>query len=431
MKKNISQATKCIRSGYKPGNGEPLALPIYQSTTYAYSSPEQIGKLFDLTAEGHMYSRISNPTVELVEKKIADIENGVAALCTVSGQSATLLSVVNIVSAGDRILVSSKVYGGTINLFGVTLRRFGVICDFFDPDMPDEEIKALIRPETKLIFGETIANPALKVFDISRFAAIAHGAGIPLIIDNTFATGVLCRPIDHGADIVVLSTTKYMDGHAVIVGGCIVDGGRFDWAASGKFPLLCTPDESYHGVVYTRDFGATAYVTKARVQLVRDFGVYPSAQDAFLLDLGLQTLAVRLQKHCANAQRVAEYILDSGYAEYVNYPGLACSPDRALAEKYLPDGCGGVVSFCIRGGKEAALRFMNELTLFTNAVHVATVQSCLLHPATTTHRQLSDEMLAASGVDAGLIRMSVGIEDIDDIISDIAGAFAAAEIERA
>ncbi len=419
MKKEFSPATKCIRSGYEPKNGEPLALPIYQSTTYAYSSPTEIGKLFDLTADGHMYSRISNPTVDCVEKKIADLEGGVAALCTNSGQAASFLAVTNIASAGDHILVSSKIYGGTTNLFSVTLKRFGIDCTFFDQDLDSESIEKLIQPNTKLIFGETIANPALSIFDISRFADIAHKAGIPLIVDNTFATGVLCRPIDFGADIVVLSTSKYMDGHAVQLGGCVVDSGRFDWTQNDKFQGLCTPDGSYHGLIYTESFGELAYITKMRVQLVRDLGVYPTAQAGFLLDLGIQTLDVRLARHCENALAVAKYLEDSGYAKFVNYAGLETDKYHSLAEKYLPKGCGGVVSFCIKGGREKAERFMNSLTMFTNAVHVATVHSCVLHPASSTHRQLSDEMLVAAGIDGGLIRISVGIEDISDILADL------------
>ncbi len=423
MKKNYSPATKCIHSGYDPANGEPLALPIYQSTTYSYSSPEDIGKLFDLTADGHMYSRISNPTVACVEEKIADLEGGVAALCTNSGQAASFLAVTNIASAGDHILVSSKIYGGTTNLFSVTLKRFGIDCTFFDQDLPDEEISALIRPNTKLIFGETIANPALSVFDTERIARVAHEAGIPLIVDNTFATGVLCRPIDFGADIVVLSTSKYMDGHAVQLGGCVVDSGNFDWTQNDKFKGLCTPDESYHGLIYTESFGKLSYITKMRVQLVRDLGVYPTAQAAFLLDLGIQSLDVRLARHCENAQKVAEYLENSGYAEYVNYAGLESDKYHSLAKKYLPKGCSGVVSFCIKGGRDAAVKFMNSLTFFRNAVHVATVHSCVLHPASSTHRQLSDEMLVKAGIDAGLIRISVGIEDIEDILADLKSAF--------
>ena len=419
MKKNYSPATKCIHSGYEPENGAPLALPIYQSTTYSYSSPTEIGKLFDLTADGHMYSRISNPTVACVEEKIADMEGGVAALCTNSGQAASFLAVTNIASAGDHILVSSKIYGGTTNLFAVTLKRFGIDCTFFDQDIQSEELEKLIQPNTKLIFGETIANPALSVFDIERIAKVAHNAGIPLIIDNTFATGVLCRPIDFGADIVVYSTSKYMDGHAVQLGGCVVDSGNFDWTQNEKFKGLCTPDESYHGLIYTEAFGKLAYITKMRVQLVRDLGVYPTAQAAFLLDLGLQTLDVRLERHCKNALDVAKYLEDSGYAEYVNYPALESDKYHFLAKKYLPKGSSGVVSFCIKGGREKAEKFMNSLSLFVNAVHVATVHSCVLHPASSTHRQLSDEMLVKAGVDAGLIRISVGIEDINDILGDI------------
>lgn len=422
MNKKFSPATQCIHSGYDPKNGEPLALPIYQSTTYSYSDPESIGKLFDLTAEGHMYSRISNPTVELVEKKIADLEGGVAALCTSTGQAASFLTVVNIASAGDHILVSSKIYGGTTNLFSVTLKRFGIDCSFFDQDIPASELAALIRPNTKLIFGETIANPALSVLDIEKLAAVAHEAGIPLVVDNTFATGVLCRPIEFGADIVVLSTSKYMDGHAVQLGGCVIDSGNFDWTQNDKFPGLCTPDDSYHGLVYTEAFGKLAYITKMRVQLVRDLGVYPTAQAAFLLDLGIQTLDVRLKRHCENALAVAKFLSESGYAKFVNYAGLEGDKYHELAKKYLPLGCGGVVSFCIKGGKDAAVKFMNSLSLFRNLVHVATVHSCVLHPASSTHRQLSDEMLAAAGIDGGLIRISVGIENIDDIIGDLKNA---------
>ncbi len=422
MKKELSPATQCIHSGYHPENGEPLALPIYQSTTYSYSSPTEIGKLFDLTADGHMYSRISNPTVACVEEKIAALEGGVAALCTNSGQAASFLAVTNIASAGDHILVSSKIYGGTTNLFAVTLKRFGIDCTFFDQDIPSEELKNLIQPNTKLIFGETIANPALSVFDIERIASVAHEAGIPLIVDNTFATGVLCRPIDFGADIVVLSTSKYMDGHAVQLGGCVIDSGNFDWTQNDKFQGLCTPDDSYHGLIYTESFGKLAYITKMRVQLVRDLGVYPTAQAAFLLDLGIQTLDVRLARHCENAYKVAKFLEDSGYAEYVNYPALESDRYNALAKKYLPKGTSGVVSFCIKGGREKAEKFMNSLSMFVNAVHVATVHSCVLHPASSTHRQLSDEMLVAAGIDAGLIRISVGIEDIDDIMNDIKSA---------
>ena len=422
MKKDFSPATQCIHSGYEPKNGEPLALPIYQSTTYSYSSPTEIGKLFDLTADGHMYSRISNPTVACVEAKIAELEGGVAALCTNSGQAASFLAVTNIASAGDHILVSSKIYGGTTNLFSVTLKRFGIDCTFFDQDISDEELKKLIQPNTKLIFGETIANPALSVFDIERIANVAHEAGIPLIIDNTFATGVLCRPIDFGADIVVLSTSKYMDGHAVQLGGCVIDSGNFDWTQNDKFQGLCTPDESYHGLIYTESFGKLAYITKMRVQLVRDLGVYPTAQAAFLLDLGIQTLDVRLARHCDNAYKVAKFLQDSGYAEFVNYPALETDKYHSLAKKYLPKGTSGVVSFCIKGGREKAEKFMNSLSLFVNAVHVATVHSCVLHPASSTHRQLSDEMLVKAGIDGGLIRISVGIEDIADILGDLKNA---------
>ena len=422
MKKNYDPSTLILHAGYEPKNGEPLALPIYQSTTYAYESPDDIGKLFDLSADGHMYSRISNPTLECVEKKIAALEGGVGAVCTTSGQAANFLAVVNIASAGDRILAASKIYGGTTNLFAVTLKRFGIECDFYDQDAPAEEIEKLVKPNTKLFFGETLANPALSVFDIEKIAAIAHKHGVPLIVDNTFATGLLCKPISFGADIVTLSTTKYMEGHAVQLGGAVVDSGNFNWKQNDKFACLTEPDESYHGIVYTESFGKSAYIVKARVQLIRDLGIYPSAQDAFLLDLGLQTLDVRLKRHCENAYKVASWLQESGYTEYVNYPALETDKYNSLAKKYLPDGCCGVVSFCIKGGREKAEKFMNSLSLFTNAVHVATVRSIVLHPASTTHRQLNDEMLKAAGVDAGLIRLSVGIENIGDIIRDLSEA---------
>lgn len=414
----MKQQTKCIHAGYKSGNGEPLALPIYQSTTFTYDSTEHIGKLFDLTADGHMYSRISNPTVGFVEKKIAELEGGVGALCTTSGQSASFLSLFNILGAGDHFITSATIYGGTVNLFAVTMKRLGIECTFVDPDASEEELEKCFRPNTKAVFGETLANPSLGVFDIEKFARIAHKHGVPLIVDNTFPTAVLCRPFEFGADIVVYSTTKYMDGHAIQVGGCIVDSGNFDWT-NGNFPEFTVPDESYHGLVYTEAFGKAAYITKARVQLVRDLGVYPSATAAFYLDLGMQTLHLRMERHSENALKVARFLEQNEMVESVNYPGLESSKYHSLAKKYLPDGCAGVISFTVKGGREAAIKVMDSLQLCKNVVHVATVQSCVLHPASETHRQLTDEQLVAAGINPGLIRLSVGIENVDDIIEDL------------
>ena len=416
--------TQCLHEGYQSGNGEPKALPIYQSTTYTYDSTEHIGKLFDLSAAGHMYSRISNPTVDAVEQKIAALEGGVGALCTTSGQAASMLSILNICVAGDHFVCSSTIYGGTVNLFAVTLKKFGIECTFVDAKASEAELQAAFKPNTKAVFGETIANPAIDVFDIEKFATVAHKNGVPLIVDNTFATPVLCRPFEFGADIVVHSTTKYMDGHAVQVGGVVVDSGKFNWE-NGKFSELCTPDESYHGVTYTKNFGAAAYITKARVQLMRDFGMYPSAQAAFLLNLGLETLAVRMQRYCENASKVAEFLAQCEQVEFVNYPTLPTSPYHALAQKYLPKGCSGVISFSIKGGRSAAIRFMDSLQLANNVVHVADICTCVLHPASSTHRQLSDAQLSAAGITPGLIRLSVGLEHIDDILGDLQKGFAA------
>lgn len=416
--------TQCLHEGYKPGNGQPKALPIYQSTTYTYDSTDHIGQLFDLTADGHMYSRISNPTVACVEEKIAAMEGGVGALCTTSGQAASLLSILNIAKAGDHFISASTIYGGTVNLFAVTLKKFGIECTFVDAGAPEEELQKAFRPNTKAVFGETIANPAIAVFDIEKFAKLAHANGVPLIVDNTFATPVLCRPFEWGADIVVHSTTKYMDGHAVQVGGVLVDSGNFNWE-NGKFEELCTPDESYHGVTYTKQFGRAAYITKARVQLMRDFGMYPAAHTAFLLDLGLQTLAVRMERHCRNAERAAQYLAGRPEVEFVNYPTLPGNPYQALAEKYLPQGCAGVISFSIKGGREAAVKFMDSLELANNVVHVADICTCVLHPASSTHRQLTDEQLVAAGITPGLIRLSVGLEHIDDILQDLEKGFSA------
>ena len=416
--------TQCLHEGYKPGNGQPKALPIYQSTTYTYDSTDHIGQLFDLTADGHMYSRISNPTVACVEEKIAAMEGGVGALCTTSGQAASLLSILNIAKAGDHFISASTIYGGTVNLFAVTLKKFGIECTFVDAGAPEEELQKAFRPNTKAVFGETIANPAIAVFDIEKFAKLAHANGVPLIVDNTFATPVLCRPFEWGADIVVHSTTKYMDGHAVQVGGVLVDSGNFNWE-NGKFEELYTPDESYHGVTYTKQFGRAAYITKARVQLMRDFGMYPAAHTAFLLDLGLQTLAVRMERHCRNAEKAAQYLAGRPEMEFVNYPTLPGNPYQALAEKYLPQGCAGVISFSIKGGREAAVKFMDSLELANNVVHVADICTCVLHPASSTHRQLTDEQLVAAGITPGLIRLSVGLEHIDDILQDLEKGFSA------
>lgn len=414
--------TKCLHEGYEPKNGEPRVLPICQSTTFTYDSTEKIGELFDLTSNGFFYSRLANPTVDCVEKKIAALEGGVGALCTSSGQAASTLAILNILNTGDSFIATSTIYGGTINLFAVTLKRFGIECIFVDADASEEEILLKIKPNTKAIFGETIANPAIAVLDIEKFSRIAKRNEIPLIIDNTFATPVLCRPIEYGADIVIHSTSKYMDGHAVQVGGVIVDSGKFDWS-NGKFPEFTEPDESYHGIVYTEHFGNAAYIAKARVQLMRDIGVTPSPLGVFLLNLGLETLAVRMKAHCENAEKVAEYLSKSDNVEYVNYPTLEGNKYFTLAKKYLPAGCSGVVSFAVKGGKQAAIKFMDSLQLASNVVHVADIRTCVLHPASSTHRQLTDEQLVAAGIDGGMIRLSVGLENVEDIIKDLQQAF--------
>ena len=415
--------TKCVQAGYQPENGQPRILPIYQSTTYKYDSAEHLGKLFDLTVPGHMYTRISNPTVEMVEEKIAALEGGVGAMLTSSGQAANLLAVLNIASAGDNIVCASAIYGGTINLFAFTLKRLGIETRFFTPEATDAEISALIDGRTRLVFGETVANPALIVCDIERLAHIAHAHDVPLVIDNTFPTPVLCRPIEFGCDIVTHSTTKYMDGHASVVGGCIVDSGKFDWEKAGKYPELTEPDESYHGVVYTKSFGRAAYINKARAQLMRDFGCTPQPIAAFILNLGLESLAVRMERHCENAQAVAEYLEKHSKVSWVNFPGLASSPQHALAQKYLPNGVCGVISFGVKGGREAAMKFMDSLRLAQIVVHVADARTSVLHPASTTHRQLTDEQLVDAGISADLVRLSVGIENIEDILEDLEQAF--------
>ncbi len=414
--------TKCLHAGYTPKNGEPRVVPIVQSTTYCFDSTEHIAQLFDMPTE-YMYSRFANPTVDAVEKKIAELEGGVGAMATSSGQAASLLSILNVCNAGDSFISAATIYGGTVNLFAVTLKKLGIECIFVDAEASEEEIQAKFKPNTKAVFGETLANPALTVFDIEKFANIAHKNGVPLIVDNTFATPILCRPIEFGADIVVHSTTKYMDGHALQVGGVIVDGGKFNWA-NGKFPEFVEPDESYHGVSYVRDFGPVAYIIKARMQLMRDFGCYPAAHSAFLLNLGLETLPVRMKQYCENAMVVAKFLESHEKVKSVNYPGLEANPFHERAGKYLPNGCSGVISFSIKGGRDAAIRFMDSLELASNVVHVADIRTCVLHPASATHRQLTDEQLVAAGIDGGMIRFSVGLENVNDILADIEKGFA-------
>lgn len=420
---NYRIETKCVQEGYQPKNGEPRVLPIYQSTTFKYDSSEHVGKLFDLTEDGFFYTRLANPTVDCVERKIAALEGGVGAMCTSSGQAASLIAVLNICSTGDHMISASTIYGGTTNLFAVTLKRMGIEVTFVDPDAPLDELQREIRENTKLIFSETIANPALAVTDIEKLANLAHSNNIPLFIDNTFATPVNCRPFEHGADIVLHSTSKYMDGHAVALGGVIVDSGNFNWD-NGKFPGLSTPDESYHGMVYTRDCGKAAFITKARVQLMRDLGASPSPNNAFLLNLGLETLHLRMERHCANAQKIAEYLEKNEKIAWVNYPGLKGNKYYELAKKYLPNGSCGVISYGIKGGREAAIKFMDSLKLAAIVVHVADNRTGVLHPASTTHRQLSDQQLIDAGITPDLIRMSIGIENVDDIIADIEQALA-------
>ncbi|MGN1106503.1 MAG: O-acetylhomoserine aminocarboxypropyltransferase/cysteine synthase family protein [Huintestinicola sp.] len=422
IKNSAKIETKCLHSGYTPKNGEPRVMPIVQSTTYVYDSTNAVADVFDDPTLSLIYSRFENPTTDCVEKKIAALEGGAAAMCTSSGQAASLLSILNICEAGDSFIASSSIYGGTVNLFGFTLKRMGIECIWVDVNATPEELDAAFKPNTKAVFGETIANPALTVFDIEMWANAAHKHNVPLIVDNTFATPYLCRPIEWGADIVVHSTSKYMDGHAVQVGGVIVDSGKFNWD-NGKFPCLSEPDESYHGTVYTKQYPAAPYITKARMQLMRDFGCYPAAHSSFLLNLGLETLAVRMPVYCSNALKAAEFIAASDKVEAVYYPGLKTDKYHSLAEKYLPLGTSGVISFSIKGGRDAAVRFMDSLELASNEVHVADIRTCVLHPASATHRQLSDEQLVAAGIDGGLIRLSVGLENIDDILADLKQAF--------
>lgn len=415
--------TQCLHSGYSPKNTEPRVVPIVQSTTYVYDSTEEVASVFDEPTKSLIYSRFANPTVMAVENKIAELEGGVGAMCTTSGQAATLLSILNICRAGDSFISTTEIYGGTVNLFSFTFKKLGIECIFIDKNASDEEIMKAFKPNTKAVFGETIANPALTVFDIERFARIAHANNVPLIVDNTFATPVLCRPIDFGADIVIHSTSKYMDGHAVQVGGVIVDSGKFDWTC-GKFPELVEPDESYHGISYVETYGKAAYIIKARMQLMRDFGVYPAAHSAFLLNLGLETLAVRMKQYCENAMIVAKHFEGHEKIERVKYSGLEGDEDYLLAKKYLK-GSSGVISIIIKGGREGAMKFMNSLELASNEVHVADIRTCVLHPASETHRQLTDEQLVKAGIEGGMVRFSVGLENVDDIIADIDKALAA------
>ena len=419
MKKRIE--TTCVQGGYTPGNGEPRQIPIVQSTTFKYDTSEDMGKLFDLEAEGYFYSRLQNPTNDYVAAKIAELEGGSAAMLTSSGQAANFYAVFNIASCGDHIVASSSIYGGTFNLFSVTMRKMGIDFTFVSPDCTDEELEAAFQPNTKAVFGETIANPALCVLDIERFANAAHKHGVPLIIDNTFATPINCRPFEWGADIVTHSTTKYMDGHGSAVGGCIVDSGKFDWTKyPEKFAGLCTPDESYHGVVYAERFGLEkAFITKATAQLMRDFGSIQSPFSAYLLNLGLESLHVRIKRHCENAQAVAEFLESNDKIAWVRYCGLKNDPYHALAEKYLPNGSCGVVSFGVKGGRKAAESFMKQLRTIAIETHVADARSCCLHPASATHRQMSDAELMAAGVSPDLVRLSCGIENAQDLIDDI------------
>ena len=416
--KEMRDETLCLHAGYSPKNGEPGVMPIVQSTTYVYNSAKDVADVFDDPTLGLIYSRFANPTVMAVEEKINALEGGVGAMATSSGQAATLLSILNICQAGDSFVSVPQIYGGTINLFSYTLKKLGIECIYVDQSWTDEEIKAAFKPNTKLVFGETIANPALTVFDIERFANIAHSQGVPLIVYNTFATPALCKPFDFGCDIVVHSTSKYLDGHALQNGGIIIDSGNFDWEASGKFPELCEPDESYHGTIYTKMYGKAAYIIKARMQLMRDFGTYPAAHSGFLLNLGVETLSIRMKQYCENALKVAEYLVKSDKIESVTYPGLPGDPNYALAKKYLK-GASGVISFVIKGGRAAAAKFMDSLTLARNEVHVADIRTCVLHPASETHRQLTDEQLVAAGISGGLIRFSVGLENVEDIIKDL------------
>ena len=420
----LGMETRCIQAGYTPGNGEPRQIPIYQSTTFKYATSEEMGKLFDLEASGYFYSRLQNPTCDMVAAKICALEGGSAAMLTGSGQAATFMTIFNIAGVGDHVVASSAIYGGSFNLFNVTMRRMGIDFTFVDPDCTEDELRAAFKPNTKALFGETIANPALTVLDIEKFARVAHENGVPLIVDNTFATPVNCRPFEWGADIVTHSTTKYMDGHASAVGGVIVDSGKFDWTKyPDKFPGLCTPDESYHGVTYTERFGLEgAFITKCTAQLMRDLGCIQSPQSAFILNLGLESLPFRMKQHCANAQAIAEYLQSNEKVAWVKYCGLKGDKYYDLAQKYMPGGSCGVISFGLKGGRKAAEVFMKHLKLGSIETHVADSRTCCLHPASATHRQMTDEQLDAAGVGADLIRLSCGLENVNDLIADIAQA---------
>lgn len=425
--KDLGIETRCLHAGYSPKNGEPRMIPIIQSTTFKYDSSEKMGELFDLKASGYFYSRLQNPTTDMVAAKIASLEGGSAAMLTSSGQAASFMAVFNIAGAGDHLVVSSTIYGGTFNLFNVTMRRMGIDFTFVDPDCSNEELEAAFKPNTKAVFGETIANPALIVFDIERFANAAHKHGVPLIVDNTFATPINCRPFEFGADIVTHSTTKYMDGHDATIGGVIVDSGKFDWMANAdKFPGLCTPDESYHGVTYATQFGKEgAFITKATVQLMRDFGCVQSPINAYMLNLGLESLPLRIARHVENATKIAKFLEGNDKVAWVNYPGLEGNKYYERAKKYMPNGTCGVISFGVKGGRAAAEKFMANLKLGMIATHVADARTCCLHPASSTHRQMSDEELVAAGVSPDLIRLSVGIENADDLINDVSSALKA------
>ena len=427
--KEYSLGTKCVQGGYTPGNGEPRQIPIVQSTTFKYETSEAMGRLFDLEEEGYFYSRLQNPTNDTVARKICELEGGSAAMLTSSGQAASFYAVFNIASCGDHIVSSSSIYGGTYNLLGTTMKKLGIDCTFVSPEADEAELQAAIRPNTKLIFGETISNPTLEVLDIELFARVAHKNGIPLVVDNTFATPINCRPFEFGADIVVHSTTKYMDGHATQVGGCIVDSGNFDWMAhKDKFPGLTTKDESYHGIIYAEKFGKMAYITKCTTQLMRDLGSIPSPNNCFLLNLGLETLHLRMPRHCANALAVAKYLKNNEKVEWVNYPDLEGDKYHDRQLKYLPNGSCGVVTFGLKGGRDVAIKFMDNLKLAAIVTHVADSRTSVLHPASHTHRQLTDEQLKAAGVNPDLIRFSVGTENVEDIIADIEQALKAATV---
>lgn len=415
--------TKCVQAGWEPKNGEARVVPIYQSTTFKFDSSQHVADLFDLKVGGHFYTRLSNPTLDAIEQRIAALEGGVGAMLTSAGQAASTMAILNLAHSGDHVVSCSAIYGGTVNLFGVTLQKLGIEFTWLSPDATDEEITAAIRPNTKAVFGETLANPALAVLDIERWAKVAHAHGLPLILDNTFPTPYLCRPFEFGADIVIHATTKYLDGHAMSLGGVIVDSGNFDWAASGRFPEFTQPDDSYHGLVYTQAFGKAAYIVKARAQLMRDLGAQAAPMNAFLLGVGIESLPLRMERHSANAQRVAEWLANHPKVDWVRYPGLKGDKYYALAQKYMPLGASGVISFGVKGTREDAMRLMDSLQMIKIVVHVADARTCVLHPASMTHRQLTDEQLVKAGISPTMVRLSVGIEHIDDILADLEQAF--------